>query len=190
MTTESKTVVTLPMYRQDCQGSRRGYKYYKRLVQANIQADDEMFIPQYKTDGSACLDCRADVLGTLGVNKEEYPRLEDCTVSIAPEQMLILNLGFRVAVPKGYVMNLYIRSGAAANNHLILANSVGKIDSDYRGIVKAILVNIGAYSAVIKHGDRIAQCEIVPVYPVNFIRVPSLDDTERGEGGLGSTGTD
>ena len=72
MTTESKTVVTLPMYRQGCQGNRRGYKYYKRLVQANIQADDEMFIPQYKTDGSACLDCRADVLGTLGVNKEEY----------------------------------------------------------------------------------------------------------------------
>ena len=148
-------------------------------VEVKISAEDSDFIPQYKTSGSACMDCRADVRGTTGEGNEFV---------LFPGQCAIIDMGFRVAVPEGYVMNVYTRSGIAANQQLILGNGVGKIDSDYRGIVKAIVINAGTKSATIKHKDRIAQCEVVPVPKVQFTRVDILDETVRGEGGLGSTG--
>ena len=85
-------------------------------------------------------------------------------------------------------MNVNIRSGLAANHGLVLINGTGKIDPDYRGVVKAIIGNISTKIAEIKHKDRIAQIEIVPVNRIEFEQVDALDETERGEGGLGSTG--
>ena len=149
-------------------------------LDVKILASDVDFVPTYKTSGSACMDCRADILGTSNGASKEY--------TLLPGQVAIIDLGFRVAVPEGYVMNVYLRSGIAANYSLALPNGVGKIDSDYRGIVKAIVANIGTTATTINHKDRIAQCEVVPVHPVNFVPVSILDDTNRGEGGLGSTG--
>ena len=149
-------------------------------LDVKILVEDADFMPVYKTTGSACMDCRADILSTTNGMGDTY--------TIFPGQVAVIDLGFRVAVPEGYVMNVYLRSGIAANYSLVLGNGVGKIDSDYRGIVKAIVANIGTTSATISHKDRIAQCEIVPVHPINLISVPILDDTNRGEGGLGSTG--
>ena len=152
------------------------------MIDVKIYAEDPDFIPVYKTEGSACMDCRADILSTTSETGGSV------SYSLFPGQVAIIDLGFRVAVPEGYVMNLYLRSGIAAKQSLILGNGVGKIDSDYRGVVKAIVVNAGTTMTTITHKDRIVQCEIVPVNPVKFIPVSTLDDTNRGEGGLGSTG--
>ena len=149
-------------------------------LDVKILVEDADFMPVYKTSGSACMDCRADILSTTNGMGDTY--------TLFPGQVAIVDLGFRVAVPEGYVMNVYLRSGIAANYSLALPNGVGKIDSDYRGVVKAILANVGTVPATINHKDRIMQCEIVPVQPINLIPVPILDDTNRGEGGLGSTG--
>lgn len=149
-----------------------------------ITAEDTDFIPVYKTEGAACLDCKADILSL----DKTRPYLVEDTLTIPPGNIEVIDLGFRVQVPKGYVMNLYIRSGLAAKKGLIMVNGTGKIDSDYRGIVKAIIGNVSQKYAQIKHKDRIVQCEIVPVYTVDFQQVSSLEETDRGEGGLGSTG--
>lgn len=150
-----------------------------------ITAEDTDFIPVYKTEGAACLDCKADILSI----SKSHSWIVDDVLTIPPGHIEVIDLGFRVQVPKGYVMNLYIRSGLAAKKGLIMVNGTGKIDSDYRGIVKAIIGNVGYNYAQIKHKDRIVQCEIVPVYTVDFQQVSSLEETDRGEGGLGSTGT-
>lgn len=150
-----------------------------------ITAEDADFIPVYKTEGAACLDCKADILSL----DKTRPYLVEDTLTIPPGNIEVIDLGFRVQVPEGYVMNLYIRSGLAAKKGLIMVNGTGKIDSDYRGIVKAIIGNVSTKVVEIKHKDRIAQCEIVPVTPVCFQQVSSLEETDRGEGGLGSTGT-
>lgn len=149
-----------------------------------ISAEDADFIPMYKTEGSACMDCRADVISTI---RAEIGKTED-VMYIEPDSIRVIDLGFRVAVPEGHVMNIYIRSGLAAAYGLSMVTGVGKIDSDYRGIVKAIVINHSQHVVEIKHKDRIAQCEIVPIPAIEFESVPILDETSRGEGGLGSTG--
>lgn len=154
------------------------------LRDVKITVEDDDFMPVYKTEGAACADCKADVISTL---KGRAYESED-TLYIHPGQIEIIDLGFRVAVPEGHVMNVYIRSGLAANHGLIMITGTGKIDPDYRGVVKAIIGNISTKIAEIKHKDRIAQVEIVPVQRINFNKVDALDETERGEGGLGSTG--
>lgn len=154
------------------------------LRNVKITVEDPDFLPVYKTEGAACMDCKADVISTIG--NRAYDSTD--TLYIHPGQIEIVDLGFRVAVPEGYVMNVNIRSGLAANHGLVLINGTGKIDPDYRGVVKAIIGNISTKIAEIKHKDRIAQIEIVPVNRIEFEQVEALDETERGEGGLGSTG--
>jgi dUTP pyrophosphatase len=96
--------------------------------------------------------------------------------------------GFAFAIPDGYEVQVRPRSGLALKNGITCLNTPGTIDSDYRGEIKVILANLGDEDFSIKTGDRIAQIVVAPVTQAAMVEVDSLDETERGAGGFGSTG--
>ena len=104
---------------------------------------------------------------------------------IAPKETAIIPLGFAVEIPNGYEMQIRPRSGLATKGK---QGIFGTIDSDYRGEVCAIIYNSSDDEFVVKKGDRIAQCLIAPVIIASFNAVDKLSETERGNGGFGSTG--
>lgn len=112
----------------------------------------------------------------------------DASVTIAPGETKLIPTGLAFEIPKGYAGFVHARSGLASKRGLAPANKVGVIDSDYRGEVMTALHNHGSESQTIEPGERIAQMVIAPYITANFILSDSLDDTERGEGGFGSTG--
>lgn len=134
-------------------------------------------MPTYATPGSACFDLRA----CLG-----HP-----SYSLTLNGRTHINTGLAFEVPEGYVMLVFSRSGHGFKNNVRLSNCVGVIDSDYRGEVCVALVqDIDNGELVIKHGDRIAQAMLIKIdHHWNLINVDELTDTERGEGGFGSTGS-
>lgn len=101
----------------------------------------------------------------------------------------MIGTGLCIAIPDGFEGQVRPRSGLAARNGVTILNAPGTIDSDYRGEVSVILINLGSEPFVISNGDRIAQLVIAPVVSAQFMGVDSLDDTPRGAGGFGSTGT-
>ncbi len=135
----------------------------------------DVTIPSYQTEEAAGADVHA-----------YFP--ERGAVTIEPLQRVAIPTGFSMAMPVGYEAQLRPRSGMAIKHGITLINSPGTIDSDYRGEVKILLVNLSDASVVIHHGDRIAQMVIAPVVTGSFEVVTELDNTERGSGGFGSTG--
>ena len=113
---------------------------------------------------------------------------EDAPVSLAPNDRLLIPTGLAFALPEGYEAQIRPRSGLSLKHGVTVLNSPGTIDADYRGEIKVILINLGAENFVIQRGDRIAQTIIAPVAHVEIEPVDTLDDTDRGEGGFGSTG--
>lgn len=111
-------------------------------------------------------------------------------LTLQPGESAFIDTGIAVAIPDGYFGMLVIRSGLACKHGITLANSVGIIDSTYRGPIKAKLVNLGYLPYTIEPTERIAQLIIVPCVLAGFTPVETLEATERGEGGFGSTGTD
>ena len=107
---------------------------------------------------------------------------------LKPMERRIIPTGLRVEIPQGFEMQIRPRSGLAAKHGVTLANTPGTIDSDYRGPLGVILINLGAEPFVVGHGDRIAQAVIAPVLQANYTLVDTLSDTDRGAGGFGSTG--
>ncbi len=107
---------------------------------------------------------------------------------IMPGDHDIISLGFCIAITPGWEMQIRPRSGMAATSGVTVLNSPATIDADYRNIVKVILYNTSDKSYIVKIGDRIAQASFCPVFPVDFKQVEVLSSTERGIGGLGSTG--
>ncbi len=130
-------------------------------------------LPAYATDGAAGLDAVAAVTET---------------VVMAPGARFAVPLGFAMAIPPGYEVQVRPRSGLALKHGLSVPNAPGTIDSDYRGEVKALLINLGDEAFTIERGMRI--CQLVPaaVTRAALVTVASLDDTARGSGGFGSTG--
>lgn len=112
----------------------------------------------------------------------------DEPVTIAPGETKFIPTGLAFEIPAGFAGFVHARSGLASKRGLAPANKVGVIDSDYRGEVMTALHNHGKESQTIDPGERIAQMVIAPYVTANFILSESLDDTERGEGGFGSTG--
>ena len=112
----------------------------------------------------------------------------EADVTIAPGQTVFIPTGFAMAVPKGCAGLIYARSGMACKRDLAPANKVGVIDSDYRGEIIVALHNHGGEDRLVTHGERIAQMIITPVWTPGYQIVPSLDETDRGEGRFGSTG--
>jgi dUTP pyrophosphatase len=130
-------------------------------------------MPVYATPGAACFDI--------------------CTTShsgyIQPGTSVVFTTGLSFEIPEGHVMKVFSRSGHGFKHGLRLVNGTGIIDSDYRGELMVKLHNDGGKSVLIESGERIAQGMIVPVEQAEFVFADSLSDTERGTGGLGSTGT-
>ena len=130
-------------------------------------------LPAYQTAGSAGVDLRAAVLEPL---------------VLQPGARSAVPTGLRVAIEEGFEGQVRARSGLAFRKGLAVLNAPGTIDSDYRGELKVLLVNLGQDAILIERGERIAQLVIAPVVQADISEVADLDDTERGSGGFGSTG--
>ena len=138
-------------------------------------ADTSLGLPAYQTAGAAGADLRANFA-------------DRGDVVLAPGQRALIPTGLRMAIPAGFEVQIRPRSGLALNHGIALVNAPGTIDSDYRGPVGVIVINLGDAPFVITHGARIAQMVAAPVVQAEFIRADQLDDTVRGAGGFGSTG--
>ncbi len=130
-------------------------------------------LPVYKTDGAA----GADICALL-----------DESVCIPCGAYAVIPTGLSAAVPAGFEIQVRPRSGLAANDGVTVLNAPGTIDSDYRGEIKVILINLGDKPFTVHSGDRIAQIVVAPVAAATFVPVAALDETARGSGGFGSTG--
>lgn len=130
-------------------------------------------LPVYKTEGSA----GADVCALLSE-----------PLTLAPGKRAMVPTGLFFEIPQGYEIQVRPRSGLAAKNGITCLNTPGTIDSDYRGEVKVILINLGDEPFTINTGDRIAQLVVSPVTQGCFTQAAALSETERGTGGFGSTG--
>ena len=107
---------------------------------------------------------------------------------LKPGERILVPTGLKMEIPDGFEAQIRPRSGLAIKNGITLLNTPGTIDSDYRGEIKVILINLGNEDFIIKDKDRIAQMIISPVIQANFIKVNDVQETKRGEGGFGSTG--
>ncbi|MGJ3260528.1 MAG: dUTP diphosphatase [Rhodospirillales bacterium] len=110
-------------------------------------------------------------------------------VTIEPGARAMIPTGIAIQLPAGYEAQVRPRSGLAAKHGITVLNSPGTVDADYRGEIKVILVNLGEDAVTLKHADRIAQMVVAPVTQVSLHEVDRLDDSGRGAGGFGSTGT-
>ncbi len=128
-------------------------------------------LPAYATSGAAGMDV---------VSAED--------VTLAPGARHAVATGLAMAIPQGYEIQVRPRSGLALKHGITVPNTPGTIDSDYRGELKVILINLGTEPFVIARGDRVAQLVLAPVVQAAWDEVAELDATERGEGGFGSTG--
>lgn len=139
----------------------------------------DAIIPKYATKGSACFDlhaCLNDDEVYISSHSDYY------------KAYAVIDTWLAFEIPEDYVMLVYSRSGHAFKNNVRLANSVAVIDSDFRGSVKVKLTADEDGCLQVKHGDRIAQAMIIPINQVEFEEVSELSETERGQGGFGSTG--
>lgn len=137
------------------------------------------------------LDPRAQLptYGSADAAGADIYALTDGPVTIAPGQTVLIHTGLAFAIPRGYVGLIHARSGLATKQGLAPANKVGVIDADYRGELMVALHNHGREPRVVNDGERIAQMVITPYLTAQFAETDQLDDTQRGEGGFGSTGT-
>ncbi len=117
-----------------------------------------------------------------------YANLEN-ELTINPQETILVKTGIALEIPTGYAGLIYARSGLASKRDLAPANKVGVVDSDYRGEVMVALHNHGTKAQTIEKNERIAQLVITPFLSVTFNCVDNLEETLRGEGGFGSTGT-
>ncbi|MDD5014261.1 MAG: dUTP diphosphatase [Atribacterota bacterium] len=113
---------------------------------------------------------------------------EDTDIVLKPGKIKLISTGIKMMIPIGYEGQIRPRSGLALKHGITVLNTPGTIDSDYRGIVKIILINLGEEEFIIQRGDRIAQLVIQKIFLPIFKLVETLDKTERGEGGFGHSG--
>ena len=143
------------------------------MITVRAEARKGAILPSYQTSGAA----GADVTACL-----------DSPAELLPGCRMLVPTGLSFESPEGYEIQVRPRSGLAARHGVTVLNAPGTIDSDYRGEVKVLLVNLGQLPYVIKPGDRIAQLVLSPVARASFVPSSSLSGTERGGGGFGSTG--
>ena len=141
-------------------------------------------LPSYQSDGAAGMDLCACSNAGIGRDPSEIP------FTLFPAETCLFGTGIAFAIPPGFEGQIRPRSGLAAKHGITVLNSPGTIDSDYRGEVKVLLINLGSEPYVIKRGDRIAQIVFAPVARAGLQQVDDLDATARGVGGFGSTGVD
>ena len=135
--------------------------------------DKNIKLPAYKTSGSSGMDLVAHVKGKI---------------NIKPGKIAIIPTGIAIAIPINYEIQIRPRSGLAAKKNISILNTPGTVDSDYRGEIKIILINLSKKSFVVKSGDRVAQMILSPVAKGKLKEIKILPRTMRGKGGFGSTG--
>tara|TARA_B110000211_G_scaffold110552_1_gene128444 strand:- start:6784 stop:7242 length:459 start_codon:yes stop_codon:yes gene_type:complete len=138
-------------------------------------ADQSLGLPKYATSGAAGADLRANLIDR-----------SDLILHVGSR--VLIGTGLRIAIAKDFEVQIRPRSGLALKYGITLANAPGTIDSDYRGPLGIILLNVGSDDFTVSHGDRIAQMVVSPVLQADFSLVDSLSLTIRGDGGFGSTG--
>ena len=136
--------------------------------------NENAVIPTYGTASSA----GADLYACL-----------DAPAEIAPGETVMIHIGIALEIPEGYAGLIFARSGLASKKGLAPANKVGVIDADYRGEIMVPLHNHSGQTAVVEQGERIAQMVITPFLTADFAEAETLEDTDRGLGGFGSTGS-
>ena len=144
-----------------------------RTITVRVVNSSANQLPEYATAFSAGMDVRAAL---------QEP------VTLMPLQRMLVPTGLRLAIPEGYEVQMRPRSGLALKHGITLVNTPGTIDADYRGEVGVILINLSDTPFVINPGERICQMVAAPVTQICWEAVQSLDETQRGEGGFGSTG--
>ena len=135
---------------------------------------EDLPLPAYQTDGAAGLDLMAAVSEPI---------------DLAPGERRLIPTGIAIALPLGYEAQIRPRSGLAFKFGISIVNAPGTIDADYRGELSVLLINLGDQVFQIAHGDLIAQMVVAPVTRITWDEVARLDETDRGSGGYGSTGT-
>ncbi len=131
-------------------------------------------LPEYATEFSAGLDLRANI---------------DEPIELKPLERTLVSTGLFIALPKGYEAQIRPRSGLAFKHGITVLNSPGTIDADYRGELKVLLVNLSNTAFMINDGERVAQMVIAKHEQISWTETSNLDETERGAGGFGHTGT-
>lgn len=145
----------------------------KKVLIKKLDHAKDLPLPNYETVAAAGMDLRAAV---------------DSPIVLKPGERQMIPTGLQMALPEGYEAQVRPRSGLAIRNGITMLNTPGTIDADYRGEIKVIAINHGQEDFVVNHGDRIAQMVIAPVTQFPVVEVDELDETDRGEGGFGSTG--
>ncbi len=142
-------------------------------MEINIINKSGFKLPNYETEGSAGIDLQANI---------------DEPIKLEPLDRVLIPTGLFISIPEGFEAQIRGRSGLALKHGITLANGIGTIDSDYRGEIKVILINLGKEPYIINKGDRVAQMVFVKYEKVNLKLVEELDDTSRGKGGFGHSG--
>lgn len=132
-------------------------------------------LPKYETTLAAGADVRAAIP-------------EDAPIKLKPGERYMVPTGIAIALPPSWEAQMRPRSGLAAKHGIACVNAPGTIDADYRGELKVILINHGTENFTINRGERIGQLVFAPAFQAEFIETDTLDETERGSGGFGSTG--
>jgi len=143
------------------------------VLRLRPERDADLPLPRYMTEGAAGLDVYAAL---------------DAPLTLPPLGRALVPTGLALAVPRGYEVQVRPRSGLAARHGLTVLNAPGTIDSDYRGEVGVLLVNLGDAPVTLARGERVAQLVVAPVVQALVVEVEALTETERGAGGFGHTG--
>ncbi|MCJ8342770.1 MAG: dUTP diphosphatase [Cetobacterium sp.] len=142
-------------------------------ILVKIVLDSGVEVPQYMTTGAAGMDVKANIEEPIVLNSlDRY----------------LVPTGIKMEIPEGFEVQVRPRSGLAIKHGISLVNSPGTIDSDYRGEIKIIMINLSGTPYTIEPGERIAQLVLQKVYRMNFKKVENLEESERASGGFGHTG--
>ena len=144
-----------------------------KKVEVKVVREKGVELPKYETKGSAGLDVRANI-------KEP--------ITLKSLERILIPTGLKVAIPEGYEIQVRPRSGLAIKHGITMLNTPGTVDSDYRGELKVIVVNLSNEAYTIEPNERIGQFVLNKIEQIEFIEVEELESTERGEGGFGHTG--
>ncbi|SMO88848.1 dUTP diphosphatase [Gracilimonas mengyeensis] len=145
----------------------------KNVLIKKLEHAKDLPLPNYESVSAAGMDLRAAL---------------EAPMTLRPGERKLIPTGLQMALPEGFEAQIRPRSGLAIRNGITMLNTPGTIDADYRGEIKVIAINHGEEEFVVEHGDRIAQMVIAPVKQFPMVEVDELDETERGDGGFGSTG--
>ena len=144
-----------------------------KKIQVKVVREKSVELPKYETEGSAGMDVRANIKEPMTLKSLER---------------ILIPTGLKVAIPEGYEIQVRPRSGLAIKHGITMLNTPGTVDSDYRGELKVIVVNLSNETYTIEPNERIGQFVLNKIEQIEFVEVEELDSTERGEGGFGHTG--